>query len=72
MVEGDVGQLLYLLLHVPVHLFVWCHDIFHLKLEFQASLYELSNKTSAIWKLFFMKTTNWLRLLYSGITVLIL
>jgi len=69
---GSASQLLYLLLYVPVHLFVWCYGSFHLKLEFQAPLYELSTKTSAIWKLFFKRTANWLRLLHRGITVFIL
>jgi len=69
---GSAGQLLYLLLYVPVRLFVWCHGSFHLKLEFQAPLYELSTKTSAIWKLLFKRTGNWLRLLHTGVTIFIL
>jgi len=64
--------LLYLLLHVPAHLFVWCLGSFHLKLEFQAPLYELSTKTSGIWKLFFKRTADWLRLLHRDFTVFIL
>jgi hypothetical protein len=71
MVEGEVLVSFCTFFCMFLYLFVWCHCNFHLKLELQAPLYELSTKMSAVWKLFVKRTANWLRLLHRAITIFI-
>ena len=71
--KTDDLQLICLLLHVPIHRLVCCHDSLHLLLKFLAptvNLIEMA-KSSTIWRCFFRALVSQLRHLHSSVTIFI-